>query len=220
MTFYQHKAIDLDEWPRKRASSFERSPFETRFSETAKLLEREIGYLRPRIGSVIVRSFHRPSEIRKDGMLRAETRMPDYPGVIVEFDSHDLKQKKYVKIQFICDKFKDWKSNIRAIALGMEALRKVERYGITSAQEQYEGFKAKALPPRIEPGTSMTAADAIAFILHKTGGEGGDITAYHDLDSFYKKAAQTCHPDRGGSHDDMAKLNIARETLRTHFNGR
>jgi len=217
MPFYQHKAIDGDEWPRKRATSFERSPFETRFSETTKLLEREIGHLKPRVGSVIISTFHRPSEIRKDGMLRAETRMPDYPGVIVEFDSNDTKQKRYVKIQFVCDKFKDWKANVRAIALGMEALRKVERYGITSAQEQYEGFKAKALPPRVVLGESMNFADAQSFIVHKAGVPEGRINDGQQLDMFFRQAAIFCHPDKGGSHDDMAKLNIARDTLKAHY---
>lgn len=44
--------------------------------------------------------------------------------------------------QFAVDKFPSWQDNLRAIALGLEALRKVERYGFVKDDEQYTGFKA------------------------------------------------------------------------------
>jgi hypothetical protein len=43
--------------------------------------------------------------------------------------------------QFAVDKFATWQDNLRAIALGLEALRKVDRYGITKNSEQYTGWK-------------------------------------------------------------------------------
>jgi hypothetical protein len=218
MPFYQHQAIDFDEWPRKRNPNFEYARFESKYSATEKILEREVNALTPRMGSVFLKTFHSPRDVRKDGQLRqGEVRSPEYPGVILEFDSLDKVQRKYVKIQFVCDRFKSWKDNVRAIALGMEALRKVERYGITSAQEQYEGFKAKTLPPKIELGASMSVADALAFIQHKS--QKPVIANQGNYEEVYKYAIQKCHPDKGGSHDDMAKLNIARDTLRAYFNG-
>lgn len=43
--------------------------------------------------------------------------------------------------QFAVDTYTTWQDNLRAIALGLEALRKVERYGITRGTEQYTGWK-------------------------------------------------------------------------------
>jgi hypothetical protein len=42
--------------------------------------------------------------------------------------------------QFAVDMFPSWQDNLRAIALGLEALRKVERYGIANRGEQYAGW--------------------------------------------------------------------------------
>jgi hypothetical protein len=52
--------------------------------------------------------------------------------------------------------------NARAIALGLEALRKVDRYRITKRGEQYTGWSA--LPPATPMGAAkMTADDALEF---------------------------------------------------------
>jgi hypothetical protein len=34
-----------------------------------------------------------------------------------------------------------WQDNLRAVALGLEALRRVERYGIAQRGEQYAGWR-------------------------------------------------------------------------------
>lgn len=46
------------------------------------------------------------------------------------------------QMRYRCARFRSWQENVRAIALGMEALRKVERYAITEADQQYAGFMA------------------------------------------------------------------------------
>jgi hypothetical protein len=52
--------------------------------------------------------------------------------------------------------------NARAIALGLEALRKVDRYRITKRGERYTGWSA--LPPATPMGAAkMTADDALEF---------------------------------------------------------
>lgn len=43
--------------------------------------------------------------------------------------------------QFAVDTFTSWEDNLRAIVLGMEALRKVARYGIVKGNEQYTGWR-------------------------------------------------------------------------------
>lgn len=43
--------------------------------------------------------------------------------------------------QFAVDQFPTWQDNLRAIALGLDALRRVQRYGIVKEDEQYTGWK-------------------------------------------------------------------------------
>lgn len=222
MAFYQHKAID--EWPRKRVTG-KKSQFDSKWSATLEVLQRELKHMRGvRWATVTLKTFHRADQVRNDGMLRADVTQPSYPGVILEFDVAEMVKRNGEwetvsrKMQFICDTYNQWKDNVRAIALGMEALRSVERYGITSEKgEQYEGFKEKALPPSIVLGQSMTFADAQAFIIHKGGGVSGSIDNAQQLDAMFRQAAARCHPDRGGNHEDMSKLNLAREVLKAHY---
>ena len=72
----------------------------------------------------------------------ADTRA-DTPRVVVSFDSC------HGPLRYQCDRFtttragtKAWHANVRAIALGLEALRKVDRYGIAGSGEQYRGWTA------------------------------------------------------------------------------
>ena len=50
-------------------------------------------------------------------------------------------ESKHGPLKYATDVFDHWHANLRAIALGLEALRKVERYGITQRGEQYTGFR-------------------------------------------------------------------------------
>ena len=45
-------------------------------------------------------------------------------------------------MRFPCDTFTDWQANVRGIALALEALRAVDRYGVTQQAEQYRGWTA------------------------------------------------------------------------------
>lgn len=63
------------------------------------------------------------SDIRVDGGLYAHAR-PASSGVRVTFES------RYGPLVYATDRFDHWRDNVRAIALGLEALRKVDRYGI------------------------------------------------------------------------------------------
>ena len=60
---------------------------------------------------------------------------PKSPAVVIAFES------KHGPLQYATDAFTHWQANVRAVALGLEALRRVERYGITKHGEQYTGWK-------------------------------------------------------------------------------
>lgn len=77
-----------------------------------------------------------------DGMPRADAK-PEHPGIIV-----NIEPRNKPPMSFPCDTFTHWHDNLRAIALTLEALRKVDRYGVTQTGQQYRGWQAiEAAPP-------------------------------------------------------------------------
>jgi hypothetical protein len=149
-------------------------------------------------------------DIRLDGQLRADAR-PASPVVAVAIESPSRGP-----LLFACGRFDHWQDNARAIALGLEALRKVDRYGITQAAEQYTGFRA--LPPGVPmPEAKMTVEDAAQFLIEQS--EAQDLTpeelVAHPaiVQSLYRRAAMLCHPDAGGLDETFRKLTEARDLL-------
>jgi hypothetical protein len=147
----------IDTWPGPRSHRHRMSQFSASYSATERLLAAELGHLAAR--NVVLMIDVSESDIRLDGLLRASAR-PDYPGVIVAFDS------RYGPLKYMSDTFTRWQDNVRAIALGLEALRKVDRYGITKRGEQYTGWRQLTAG-----GNGMTPAEAAALI----GRHGGTV---------------------------------------------
>jgi hypothetical protein len=165
-----------------------RSPFRANYGVTLRLLERELDYLGAR--NVFLQVALDESEIRLDGRPRARATAR-HPGIILTFDS------RYGPLQYATAEFDTWQDNIRAIALGLEALRKVDRYGITKRGEQYTGWKAL---PAGGNGGVMDTAEAMR-IIDRYG--GGNIRA----------AIRATHPDAGGDDESFALVQRAREVL-------
>jgi hypothetical protein len=125
----------LPAWP-YASQPTRHATFRVSYARTLADLEREIGYLRGR--EVIIGLVTDESQVRLDGMIRADARI-NQPGVELSFEKPDG-----TRLVFHTDVHKgygtSWQDNLRAIALGLEALRAVDRYGITSTAEQYAGF--------------------------------------------------------------------------------
>jgi hypothetical protein len=102
------------------------------WNDTLRLLEFEIEALDG--SDVVIGIGLRPSDIRFDGMPKANAATPAHPGVEISFES------RYGRLTYATDVFVDWHDNVRAIAKGLEALRSVERWGVSSTGEQYAGF--------------------------------------------------------------------------------
>lgn len=99
---------------------------------------------------------------------------------------------------FACDKWDRVADNIAAIAAHIDALRRIERYGVGSLEQALAGYKS--LP-------ADTAADWRAVF-----GFPKDVTPTRDeLDSAYKAAARTHHPDLGGTDVGMSHINRAHD---------
>jgi hypothetical protein len=117
-------------------------------------------------------------------------------------------------LTYPCNKFDRWQDNLRAIALGLEALRKVERYGIAERGQQYAGYAA--LGAGIALGeANMTVEEAAKFVTKSAGAvwyEGMDFDIKNTL-GLFTLAAKRLHPDAGGDTATFQKLIKAKEIL-------
>lgn len=108
--------------------------FKAGWSDTLALLERELRHLDA--SRIVVEADFRERDLRIDGWPRADARIPQHPGVRVAFES------RHGPLVYATDSCAWWQHNVRSIALGLEALRAVDRYGVTRRGEQYAGWKA------------------------------------------------------------------------------
>ena len=160
------------------------SPFRARLSETLELLARELRMLDAK--RVVVEVAPDERDIRLDGCPRADRRAR-HPGVALAFES------KWGPLKYATDEFYDWQDNLRAIALSMEALRKVDRYGVSKRGEQYRGWRA------------LPAASGLSSSV--------EARAFLDQHGGLKAALRKFHPDHGGSREDFEKVMRAKELV-------
>lgn len=204
--------VPIAKWPGPRTRVRQRSPFSASWTSTLELLRKELRALRAK--DVLLQTFHSENQLRQDGLPYANARTPDDPGVILTFES------KHGPLSFPCDTYRHWQDNIRAIALAMEALRKVDRYGVTKSDEQYRGWKA--LPGGGESSSTMTAEAAAAFLSKACDGDcsaNALLQSAVNLAPAYRHAARRLHPDAGGSTEDFQRLQTAKAVLEAHHYG-
>jgi hypothetical protein len=181
----------------------EATRFQAKWGSTLELLDREVGYLKGR--DVVIEIDVSESDLKLDGTLRANAR-PSSSAVVLAFES------KHGPLLYRCDRFytnysdqgPEWQHNIRAIALTLEALRAVDRYGATETGQQYTGFKALPVG-RAMPASHMTRTAAAELLERIAIGEEGAVRdrvvqrILTDLDyarDVHKHARAACHPDR------------------------
>jgi hypothetical protein len=162
-------------------------PFRSDWSSTLHTLEFEL----QKLGAsyAIIELAIGPQDIRLDGWPKAHARA-SHPGVVVSFDS------KYGDLRYGTDRYPNWQANVRAIALGLEALRKVDRYGISRRGEQYKGWA------QLTAGGGSMSPDEAIECLEAWGGE--------------KKALMRTHPDtreEGATDEDFERVQQARSVL-------
>ena len=165
----------------------EMAPFRSTWSSTEDLLERELRMLRAT--TIVLLIDVTETDIRLDGKLRANAR-PLSPAVAVQFDT-----ARKGSLLIGCGRYRHWQDNVRAIALGLEALRKVERYGIVRSAEQYEGWRALPEGSRV---TVLTDIDRAWGLIAGVAGVSVDA-ARNDPRTAYRTALKRAHPDNGGT---------------------
>ncbi|VXB34509.1 molecular chaperone DnaJ [Pseudoclavibacter sp. 8L] len=192
----------VGEWPGKLTPVRRRSAFGSTWTTTLELLDRETRALGGK--NVRLQVAIPPQHFRLDGRPRA-TAKAEHPGVILTLDS------KHGALSYPCDTFDDWQDNVRAIALALEALRKVDRYGVTRGGEQYRGFLALEVSPaqRID-----AALAAIWLAAHDeptpAGWRPSEPQARHALG----RAKRRTHPDAGGNAEAFQRVTEAEKYLR------
>lgn len=182
----------LPAWPypesKKRPATY-RSDYDA----TLSMLEYEIDRLRG--SEVIIGVVATSSDVRLDGMLRADAKVL-HPGVELSFEVPGARTTggtgATARLTFHTDVHSAWKANLRAIALGLESLRAVSRYGITSGiGEQYAGF-AMLPPGGPDPDRGRRLVEAAGSV---------------------KEALRRHHPDQGGQDADFVDVQAYREQV-------
>lgn len=168
------------------------SPFRAPWTNTVELLSKELRAHGARHG--VLEIDLREQDIRQDGLPRAD-RNARTPGIVLSFKATAVTGSPELRYEVAT--FTDWRDNLRAVALGLEALRAVDRHGVTRRGEQYAGWKALSAGSvgsggNVERGRALIAA------------AGGDI----------KAALHDAHPDHGGEADDFRDVIAARDSSR------
>ena len=173
-------------WPGERTPPDARkSTFRATLSDTLDLLDREL-YMLNAADIWLELAIPAGGMWRQDGRPRAGARA-DHPGVVLAFTARAIPGRP--ELRYASDRFTTWQENLRAIALGLEALRKLERYGITTRGQQYAGWKQLEAP-----GPSAA--------------RGRELIRRH---GSVRAALHATHPDHGGDAADFADVQAARE---------
>ncbi len=177
-------------WQRTPTYSRRRAAFRTRASAltVSAALSRLTGELRRLgAGSVIISTNMR---LRQDGLPYSTDRPPEDVGVAVYFV---LKGQNRA---LACDAWQHVADNIASIAAHIDAVRRIDRYKVGTLDQAFAGYAPRLQSAPEEwpivlgvPATATRAAVELAF----------------------DRLAMAAHPDRGGSHEAMARLNTARD---------
>jgi hypothetical protein len=182
------------------------SRFRASWQDTLEYLSSEIEKVGGR-EPVVIQVDVQEGDIRLDGMLRANAKV-GHPGVVVSFES------QYGPLRYATDAYErnwahgmpGWQANLRAIALTLEALRAIDRWGVSKRGEQYTGWKAL---PAAAGVTFPSADEALRWMREQTGDNGSLRSAR----IVYRDLAKRLHPDVGGSPEEWEKLSAARLLL-------
>lgn len=144
--------------------------------------------------------------LRKDGLPLAGMSEPKDPAVAVywaevaPWDGAPSKPR-YKHRVIACDRWRTVRENIHAVNKSIDALRALKRAGATQVVEKaFTGFTALAADNPKRSWREVFDWDQWGLSLCR-----------ENIEQRYRQLAIHCHPDRGGTHEQMAELNIARE---------
>lgn len=192
------------------------SPFKAGFDSTIDVLDRELSMLDVDEATIQLDISERDA---RGGRLRADTKVK-YRGVILSFDAPGLGALTYscyaYDNRFGKPSAEAWRQNLRAIALGLEALRKLERYGIANRGQQYAGWREIGTGIPLGEAT-MSKEDAARFVVDAAELPpewcAKVIADPETRARVYRSASKRLHPDQGGDAALFVKLGKAKQVL-------
>ena len=159
-------------------------------AEALDRLQRQVDYLGARYAVISTNV-----EIKLSGLPRSGQPEPGDVGVAVYF------QLKGRATAMPCDRWDRVADNIAAVAAHIDAVRRIDRYGVGTVEQMFTGFQAirgpGPKPWREVLGIPPQTACTVAYVMDQ----------YRDL-------ARKHHPDAGGSEAMMAEINAARDAAR------
>jgi hypothetical protein len=204
--------LDLAQFPggarkTRRASTV----FSSTYNRTLDRLEYELD----KLGAIdiVIEAGYTRADLRNDGWPASKAK-PSHPAVVLAFRS----KKSGEEYSFPCDTFSTFEHNLHAIAFTLEALRAVERYGVTRGHEQYKGFAQLEAPPDTKRWTVDAAA---AWLAARHGVDPRQILS--DPEYFreaYRAQARRVHPDASeAARNEWDRLQDAKILLDAHHGG-
>jgi len=201
-------------WPRTHAANRQRATFSKSISETTTQrdeLGRDVRQVKRRSldlstadaatrledqiarlgGTEAILSTNQ--RLRMDGRPKQNEGEPSDVGAAVYFR---LKGKPRC---LACDKWDRVADNVAALAAHIDALRRIDRYGVGTMDQAFAGYTA--LP------AASTDWRAV-FDLN------GNHVTFDEVDARHRTLAMIHHPDRGGDPAMMARINAARDAAR------
>lgn len=188
-----------------------KSPFKAGWTDTERILKSEIRQLNGR--DTLLAIDIAPTGLNRHGGISADARIKN-SAVVLELTSGADR------LTFPCDAFNWWQDNVRAIALALGDLRRVDRYRVNRGK-QYEGFKALGSGSgpggAAQPLTVEQAAAIISKATKLTFSEW-EITASSERAVLACRAAKAAtHPDvKGGSDEKFTEVGRAEAALLAH----
>lgn len=198
-------------WPLTfpRAKSRERGQFQVTFAKARNHLLKELELL----GAIdVVLSSNVPVRV-SDGLpyARGSGGQHEDPGVAIYWTVRDAADRPQLFVM-ACDRYLHPVANIRALGLTVAALRTVERHGTKQLRDRaFSGFTALPANAGGQQGAIRGRTAPPAPPWRKVFGFLPDAKVSRALlEAVYRQLASIAHPDHGGSHEEMAKLNAAR----------
>lgn len=187
---FELRTEPIESWPYESTRWRSSIAFKAPHGRTMTLLRRELAQLEAK-GLVVLQVVTRngADDLRRDGELRAGTRV-EHPGCRLSFESR-FGSLTYATDQFASqsvNSFVSWEANLRAITLSLEALRAVDRYGVSKSGEQYRGWLALTAAT----GSGMSEEIARRVLREQSGMDG----QFAPLDDQWRQARKRVHPDK------------------------
>jgi hypothetical protein len=189
-------------WPRTARRDQQRARFSSRanrmnrrktVAEAVRALDQELERLHA--ASIVLSTNLR---VKLNGLPYGAQKEPDDTGAACYFA---IEGKPVV---LACDKWDAVADNIYAIAMHIDAMRGMDRWGVGNLDRAFTGYAA--LPPA---GAQQTWWQVLG--LTSDLAEMDKQAATSHIHIAYRGKARTAHPDAGGSDEAMSRLNVARD---------